>query len=241
MRFRTTIIRKLLQLNEAVLFYPKLRKFYRNAISKSDVSIIDVGANRGQSIAFFLKLFPKAHIYSFEPNAKLSDFLVKKYAGNPNITIDNSGVSNKIGRSQFNENVLDETSTFEKLNADSAYLQKKAAILGVDAKDLIVDCYDVEVTTLSEFLRINPNGFFDILKIDVEGHEFECLEGLFFENVNIPIRFIQIESHNDDMYVSGGRSKQIEALLNANDFEQIRAIKHGFGDFEEIIYENKKL
>lgn len=239
MGFRTAIIRKLLQFNEAVLFYPKLRKCYRKVILKSDVNIIDVGANRGQSIEFFLQLFPKAHIYAFEPNVKLATFLEKKYAGNSNIAIENSGISNQIGQLQFSENLLDETSSFEKLNADSVYLQKKASILGVARKDLIVDRYDVAVTTLSEFLRLHPNTFFDVLKIDVEGHEYECLEGLFSGNVSIPIKFIQLEKHNDDMYASGSRTKQIETLLNANGFSQVCAIKHGFGDFEEIIYENK--
>ena len=39
--------------------------------------IIDVGANKGQSIQFFLKNFPDAKIIGFEPNERLNKFLKK--------------------------------------------------------------------------------------------------------------------------------------------------------------------
>jgi hypothetical protein len=88
--------------------------------------------------------------------------------------------------------------------------------------------------------------FFDVLKIDVEGHELQSLQGLFNNSIDIgsktiPVRFIQIESHNDDMYVNRNQQQQIDKLLAENNFEAAAKIKHGFGDFYEIIYENKSL
>ena len=65
--------------------------------------------------------------------------------------------------------------------------------------------------------------------------------GLFAEDKTVlPIRFIQLESHNDDMYLSNNQYQDIETILNKNGFEKIAEIKHGFGDFAEIIFENKK-
>jgi hypothetical protein len=63
---------------------------------------------------------------------------------------------------------------------------------------------------------------------------------------DLPIKFIQLESHNDDMYLhnqqsAGNSQAQIEELLKMNGFYEVARIKHGFGDFYEIIYENKKL
>ncbi len=71
----------------------------------------------------------------------------------------------------FHENILDETSTFEELNLDSKYLEKKAKVLGVTKENIIVANYKVNVIRLLDFLKENPNKEYDVLKIDVEGHD----------------------------------------------------------------------
>jgi FkbM family methyltransferase len=198
-----------------------------------------VGANKGQSIDFFLGINPNAKITAFEPNKKLYHLLGEKYMNNGNIILNNLGVSNFNGELEFNENILDETSTFESLNLDSKYLEKKAKVLGVTKEAIIVDKYKVAVITLSEFLKSNENSSFDVLKIDVEGHELQVLEGLFSNGSQFNIRLIQLESHNDDMYLRNSKHEDIDQILNKNGYFEITKIKHGFGDFAEIIYENK--
>jgi FkbM family methyltransferase len=239
MKLRTKIIQSLIHINEAVFFYPKLKKFYKENLKNASVSILDVGANKGQSIDFFLGINPNAKITAFEPNKKLFQFLQEKYHSNANINLNNLGVSNTNGELEFNENILDETSTFESLNLDSKYLEKKAKVLGVTKESIIVDKYKVAVVTLSEFLKSNENSSFDVLKIDVEGHELQVLEGLFSNGNQFKIRLIQLESHNDDMYLSNSKHGDIDQLLNKNGYFEIAKIKHGFGDFAEIIYEYK--
>ena len=237
MKLRTKIIQSLIHINEAIFFYPKLKKFYKDNLKNASVSILDVGANKGQSIDFFLGINPKAKITAFEPNKKLFHFLEEKYQSNANINLNNIGVSNTNGELEFNENILDETSTFESLNLESKYLEKKAKVLGVTKESIIVDKYKVAVITLSEFFKSNENSLFDVLKIDVEGHELQVLEGLFSDGNQIKIRLIQLESHNDDMYLSNSKHGDIDQLLNKNGYFEIAKIKHGFGDFAEIIYE----
>jgi len=53
MSIRTKIIQRLIHINEAIFFYPRLKKFYVSNINKKQINIIDVGANKGQSIEFF--------------------------------------------------------------------------------------------------------------------------------------------------------------------------------------------
>jgi len=237
---RSRLVQKLIHINEAIFFYPKLKNFYKTHLNQNRINIIDVGANKGQSIDFFLKINKNATINSFEPNKKLFHLLQNKYKTNTNITIHNLGLSNVKGELIFHENVMDETSSFEELNFESKYLEKKAKVLGVAKENIIVDNYKVEVIRLSDFLKDNTNIGFDVLKIDVEGHELQCLQGLFQEESGVlPIRFIQLESHNDDMYLNNNQHQEIENILFKNDFEKCITIKHGFGDFAEIIYENK--
>jgi FkbM family methyltransferase len=241
MKIRTKIIQKLVHVNENIFFYPKLKKFYIKNLKKGSISILDVGANKGQSIDFFKKINRNAEFDAFEPNKKLFVYLQKKYKTHKNIRLHNFGVSNIKGELVFYENILDETSTFENLNMNSKYLKKKAKVLGVNKENIIVANYKVNVIRLIDFLKENPNKEYDVLKIDVEGHELQCLQGLFMDKeLSLPIRFIQLESHNDDMYLSNSQHNDIEAILNKNGFEKCAEIKHGFGDFLEIIFENKQ-
>lgn len=243
MSLRRKLIQVIIGINESIFFYPKLMKFYRQYFKDKPIRIIDVGVNKGQSIDFFSKLSNTITVYGFEPNRKLYDILTRKYAGKPNITLINKGVSSRKGMLTFHENVMDETSTFEELNYNSEYLQKKAKILGVKPENIVVGKYDVEVETLSGFLQ-GQDSFFDILKIDVEGHELSVLQGLFtagYETAVCPVRFIQLESHNDNMYKNTELNKaKINELLKKNGFELTETIKHGFGDFSEIIYQNTR-
>jgi FkbM family methyltransferase len=242
MSLRTKIIQLLINTNEKLVFQPKLRRFFTSRLKKENISIIDVGANKGQTIEFFIQINPKAKLFSFEPNKKLAQKVKDKFKNNPAIEVFNLGISSQKGLLTFHENVMDETSTFEQLNFDSEYLKKKARILGVKEKGLIVDSYEVEVTTLSDFIDSRPGEFFDVLKIDVEGHELHALKGLFSHSgKKYPIRFIQMESHNDDMYVNNNQQNEIKNLLASNGFEEAEKFKHGFGDFHEIIFENKQL
>ena len=82
MNIRTKIIQKLVHINEGIFFYPKLKRFYKENLNSDTIKIIDVGANKGQSIDFFLNIYPNAEIDSFEPNKKLFLYLQNKYRTN---------------------------------------------------------------------------------------------------------------------------------------------------------------
>ncbi len=235
MNWQTTLIQRLIHLNESLFFYPKLKKFYRTNLKQDEVRIIDVGANKGQTADFFLRLYPKSEIHAFEPNEKLFGMLQSKFKRNDSIFIYNHGISNFNGQLPFSENILDETSTFEELNPESEYLRRKAKLLGVSVAEIIIDTYPVAVTRLSDYIK-KKQQYFDVVKIDVEGHELQCLQGLFDFDGKLPVRFIQIESHNDDMYRTNNQI-EIEKLLNTNHFRRVAKISHGFGDFHELIYE----
>jgi FkbM family methyltransferase len=238
---RINLIKFTINVIERFTFEKKLRKYYKQALGSGINVIIDVGSNKGQTIDFFLKINPNCTIYGFEPNPSLYSYLEKKYEHLKNIRLFNMGVSSQNGELIFNENILNHTSTFENLNKDSEYLKKKARILGVPVDKIIKNSYPVKTITLSEFIQTNVNSDIDILKIDTEGHEYSCLVGLFNSKLNVNIKYLQLESHNDDMYQGTNTSGEIADLLKQNNFELVKKIAHQIGDFDELIYLNNKI
>lgn len=232
---RIKLITYLIELNEAIFFYPKLRRFYKSILPANPI-ILDVGANKGQSADFFLKIRSTAQITSFEPNPNLFQFLTKKYQGIKNMTLVNKGVSNAKQILTFYINKLDLTSSFELLNPDSKYLAKKAQVMGVKPTEIISEQIEIETIALRDYIEEQAINHIDLLKIDTEGHELKCLTGLF-PLKTCQIDRIQIENHQDDMYQTLDSFESIRALLHEHGYVIEVSIKHGFGDFYEVIFQ----
>ncbi len=240
LKFRIFIIRWTIAKFEIYLFERKVSNFYKRILDESRPTILDVGANRGQTIEFFLKLNPQSNLYSFEPNPNLFNELQNKYKSHQGINLIQKGVSNKDETKTFYENILDESSTFEELNMDSEYLKMKSSILGVKPENIVKHSYPVEVTTLQKFIEEKGLEKIDVIKIDTEGHEFECLEGLFEHDETPEINIIQFEMHFDDMYLKNRSYEEMKTILNKNGYHEILRIKHGFGNFYDYFYSKNK-
>lgn len=236
-QFRVNLVSRLIQINENLVFYRKLKKVYLNLLKGEELkTVVDAGVNKGQSIIFFKKLNKSVKIIGFEPNKRLYENLKKrKYK---KCDLYNLGCSSQNGNLQFFENILNESSTFEKVNSSSQWLKKKEKVLGVSKKNMIVDTYEIPVIRLADFLNTNyTNKKIDLVKIDVEGHEYDVLQGLFpLKNY---VNFIQLEEHVDDLYLDN--KEKIVKLLQNNNFEKVESIKHGFGEIYDVIYQNKRL
>jgi FkbM family methyltransferase len=232
------LIATLLWLNESLFFYPALRRFYRNrAKANKALLIVDVGANRGQSIRFFKSCFPEALIHAFEPNPKLYKYLLKKIR-DKDIHIYAVGISNQKGRIPFYEHILDETSSFEMPASGSTYAATKNKVLLVKEQNAIKRTYEVEVNTLDEMAQQYFGSRIDILKIDVEGHEAAVLEGASGILAKQAATFIQLEQHYDDQYEHSDEA--IHQLLANYGYRECYRKKHGFGNFYEVIFEVAK-
>jgi FkbM family methyltransferase len=151
------------------------------------------------------------------------------------MTLVNKGVSNAKQILTFYINKLDLTSSFEPLNPDSKYLAKKAQVMGVKPSEIISESIEIETISLREYIEDKKIKHIDLLKIDTEGHELKCLTGLF-PLITCEIDRIQIENHQDDMYKTLDSFESIQALLLENGYQVEVTIKHGFGEFYEMIF-----
>lgn len=236
---RINFVRSVIELNERVLFNRKLYRYYKSELGSEINTIIDVGVNLGQTIDLFLKLNRNCTFYGFEPNPDLYATLEKKYQNKSNINLYPYGISERAGTKTFHENVLHSTSSFEEVNLKSSYVSKKANILGVSKQGLIKKSYPVEIITLCDFINSTCTEKIDVLKIDTEGHEYYCLLGLFAKELKFPVEYIQLENHEDDMYLNKKSSSEIQELLKSNGYSEVKKINHGFGNIQEMIYRRK--
>lgn len=229
-------ISKAIWINEAIVFEPRLRSLYKRLEASGElgkpVTVVDIGANRGQAACFFNRLLPGARIIAIEANPDLVPLLRRK-TNNLNIEILPLAVSEKPGILPFYRCVFDEVSTLEPPNKESKYLLFKSKILLVRPEDMY-KIVDVETSTLDQIVSKLNLTTIDILKIDVEGHETSVLKGANLTLAQKTARFIQVESHCDDQYQAKGA--QAEKILALHGYRLIARIKHGFGNFYEEIY-----
>jgi FkbM family methyltransferase len=134
--------------------------------------VFDVGAHVGTSIERFRALYGKdAVIYAFEPS-KLYASLSERYADKSTKVID-LGLSNKTGVQTFYE--LSEStgsSSFEKIDDLSAFARRREIATSHQLSKMCV-----RTSTIDQFCIENEISQISHLKIDVQGHEPQVLEG----------------------------------------------------------------
>lgn len=143
----------------------------------NDTSFVDVGANVGlycSTFSRFQKLYPGLHIYAFEANPDTFARLKKTVEGTA-IHAYNNAASNTETELEFVQGVV--SHVFAEKSYANKYHLKNAKTVKVWSKRLD---------------EVDFKGDSIILKIDVEGHEYEVLEGArkFFESNRIRVVYI---------------------------------------------------
>ena len=151
----------------------KTTEFYRKFVKTGDLCF-DVGANIGNKTDTFLQL--GARVVCIEPQPKCVDILKDKYQQDSNVVIVSKGLAIQPGRRSLSIcGPADTISTFSekwKTGRFHTYAWESAV--------------DVPVTTLDTLIR--EFGSPKFCKIDVEGFEYEVLQGL-----STPISFLAFE------------------------------------------------
>jgi len=178
--------------------------------------IIDVGANRGQSIENFLSIYENYEIHCFEPLTNLYEELTKKYGHNKNIYLNNCALGEEKKEGKFFKYHNDVNSSFNKPINDSKWEKKKKKIL--NKEKLIEEELNVKILKLDEYFKINNLKFIDLLKIDTQGYEDKVLSGSNEILTSNKVNFIQVE------FIMGN---QYENRLNIIDYEN-HLIKNNF-------------
>ena len=214
-----------------------INQLKRVFLNKKTISVIDIGAHKGEYISSIIKNFNISKAYCFEPNPKVFKILNNKISLNKKIELLNYGASNNSGNILFNENIESSSSSINELNKNSNYYKKKFFLLNFLGLNEVTKQIEIKVVTLSDFFEENNINKIDLLKIDTEGHEFQVLSGL--KDKMHMINLIHIEHHFDDMIIKDYKLTDIHNLLIKNGFKKHFKIKMKFRKSFEYLYINR--
>ena len=207
-------------------------------VNKFDI-IFDVGAHKGESIVFFNKYFNVNKIISFEPSpinfTKLEKF-VKNKKFKSEVILENFGLGLREEKKQLNQTIESSSSTFNEINYNSKYYNKKKNLLNFFSNKKYITKVEVNIINLKSYMINNKVDKVDLLKIDTEGFEFDVLSGLGDKIQQI--KFIFFEHHYDDMYKKNYTYSDISKLLKNNNFKILHKNKMPFRKTFEYLWVN---
>jgi|JI10StandDraft_1071094.scaffolds.fasta_scaffold90130_2 FkbM family methyltransferase len=145
--------------------------FTRIYPAPTPLTVFDVGAHAGDSVASFRELFPRAKIHAFEPAPENFRRLHARFAASPGINCHPTAVGATTGRVQLHLNNYD--ATHSVLPLDPVEINRWADSADVTQTGTI----EVAQCTIASAAAEHAVAQIDILKMDVQGGEMLVLDG----------------------------------------------------------------
>ncbi|MFX0140086.1 MAG: FkbM family methyltransferase [Candidatus Hodarchaeota archaeon] len=142
--------------------------FEKCGFNKNFKVIFDVGAYVGDFTLALLKYFPNATIWAFEPSPKT--FKILKYKTRKfcnRVKLFNMGLINENAKKNLHFMSFNGANSFIPLSDD---FKKSCEIKEIKSQE-------IKVKRLDDFVKEHKIKHIDIIKIDVEGVEYELLQG----------------------------------------------------------------
>lgn len=125
----------------------------------------DVGANVGEWSLAVLDRWPGANLHLFEPSADHLTEIRNAVSGQSNIVVNDCALGNEAGTAKLYKN--------EAVTGLASMTKRDLDHLGI-SMDLVED---IRIDTLDAYCSSQKIDHIDFLKIDVEGHELDVLQG----------------------------------------------------------------
>jgi len=180
---------------------------------------VDIGANYGMSSISFIERSIKT--YMIEADSTNVEILNKLWNKNSKIKIIDKAISKEDGNIEFylSPGIGSVVSSLYKIDANGNDLEREKVIVESITPNTLIENYIDEDSI-------------DLMKIDIEGAEYDFFETITDENIKKIKRFI-IEYHNNEDY----KAMNIISKLTKNDFKfKLSKWSQNCGDY---IIENK--
>jgi FkbM family methyltransferase len=190
----------------------------RDLIKKDNPVIFDVGAFIGSITLEYYKLFPNAQFFCFEPDISSYAYLLDlKRKDGVTVNCYPLALSNKSGKAKFHHNNSSSTNSLHETDPRGMDYWGN----GIETNYI----ENVDLITIDDFTNENKISNIDILKIDVQGHEYEVLEGArgMLSEHKISVVYTEIilvptykEQHTFDDYIRLMKSFGYELVYISN-------------------------
>jgi len=166
------------EINKEKWYADKVEKTLRYKYELNEKSIvIDVGAYEGDFAAEIFARY-QCQIFTFEPVKIYVDILNQRFKQNKNITIIPFGLGHKDAELKIT--VMDEASSYER-----------KASLHKSGKEELIKIQDVQ-----KFIENQKFNQIDLIKINIEGAEYDLLDKMIENNIHLICRNIQVQFHD---------------------------------------------
>jgi FkbM family methyltransferase len=181
-------------------------------IGRSDPVILEIGANNGDHSARFLELFPKSHLYCFEPDDRaIAEW--KTRMGQTHAVLIEAAVGARNGRATFYASSHREFPEGAKewnmsgsIREPTGHLKRHPSVLFHEK------AASVRTTTLDAWTLENAICDIDFIWADVQGAEGDLIEGA--KETLARVRFFYTEYSDRELYKGQITLTQIEQLLS---------------------------
>lgn len=220
-------------------------EIYKSRINSSPI-IFDIGANQGQSIDRFKKIFTNPKIYAFEPIEFEYDKLVNKYQNDPNIILNNFAVGEQTCTRNFYITAKTGNSSFNKIREDSDWLKVRSKQYGTTVDKYTKIKKKVKIVSLDDYCNINEINHIDLIKIDTQGYEDKILKGSKKILSEGKVSAIECEIMFDNVYDKYLNFSDLERYLIPNNFRMVglnlinNNLFSGLTFFGDVLYFNRK-
>jgi len=131
--------------------------------------ILDAGASHGRISGKFLRRFPRAEVFAFEPNRRYSDTLQQYARVEPRFHPYFIALSDEKGRARLNLTAAPGSTSLLTPN------QRMRELFSADAS--VESSIEVDVTTIDDWVQSNGSPPIQIMKFDIQGAELKALRG----------------------------------------------------------------
>ena len=143
--------------------------------------MIDVGGHHGSALAPFNRM--GWDIFAFEPDPRNRKYLEGRFGGQQNVNISPQAVSNEV-----------------KSEVDFFSSSESTGISGLlKFRDTHKKTTTVETTTIREIAKTNDLSHIDFLKIDVEGFDYQVLQGVPWETLQPDVIECEFEDAKNEI------------------------------------------
>jgi FkbM family methyltransferase len=187
--------------------------------------LLDVGANKGQTIAMFKRVLGRPKIHAFEPNQSLvRTVLTPAHGQNADVVLNAGALGAAEGSLTFHQCENDELSSFLPLQDDQQNPFKDRAVTA----DVTVP-----VWTLDQYVEKHQLPPIDLLKIDTQGYDLQVLHGARAQLTAGRIGLVMLEINFVPMYAGQPTFGEVDDFLRGHGYALV--------DMYEKIYQNNRL